>query len=136
MKNLSSIRIFFLICLIVCIGAFILGYVIHSQAVSGQDENLLLQNRELDIVNNEDDQQVETEEENSLESLKVLNAYEYILVEEDGYIAVYYADKKTLYSETDIRVEGLEQDLQTEIQQGKYIFSVEELYNFLENHSS
>lgn len=58
-------------------------------------------------------QQKETAERESYftESLKVMEPYEYILLAEDGYVAVYYTDRKTLYAVTDIRLEALPQDL-------------------------
>lgn len=70
------------------------------------------------------------------ESLNVVEPYEYILLEEKGYVAVYHTDRKTLYASTDILVSELPQELQQEIEEGKYIGSEEQLYNFLENYSS
>lgn len=70
------------------------------------------------------------------ESLNVVEPYEYILLEEKGYVAVYHTDRKTLYASTDILVSELPQELQQEIEGGKYIGSEEQLYNFLENYSS
>ena len=55
---------------------------------------------------------------------------------EEGYVAVYHADRKTLYASTDILLDTLPQDLQTEITEGKLITSEEQLYSFLENYSS
>ena len=44
--------------------------------------------------------------------------------------------KKTVYEYTDISLEGLPENLQKEIQNGKYIETSESLYGFLENYSS
>ena len=44
--------------------------------------------------------------------------------------------KKTVYEYTDISLEGLPENLQKEIQNGKYIETSENLYGFLENYSS
>lgn len=71
-----------------------------------------------------------------MESLSVVEPYEYVLLEEDGYVAVYLSDKKTLYASTDIRMEKLPEELQQEITEGKFIESEAALYNFLENYSS
>ncbi len=77
------------------------------------------------------------EKENELEeSLNVVEPYQYLLLAEDGYVAVYHADGKTFFSSTDILLIKLPEDLQAEIQEGKYITSEEQLYNFLENYSS
>lgn len=82
-------------------------------------------------------EQVETEREKELaESLNVVEPYEYVLLAEEGYVAVYCADRKTLYASTDIQIQNLPDELQQEIQEGKLISSEEQLYNFLENYSS
>lgn len=76
------------------------------------------------------------EEQEATESLSVVEPYEYVLLEEKGYVAVYHTDRKTLYASTDILMSELPESLQQEIQEGKYIGSEEQLYNFLENYSS
>lgn len=78
----------------------------------------------------------ENEEQDVKESLNVVEPYEYILLEEKGYVVVYHTDRKTLYASTDILVSELPEKLQKEIEEGKYISSEEQLYNFLENYSS
>ena len=60
----------------------------------------------------------------------------YYLKELNGYVVVYLSDKKTVYEYTDISVEDLPENLQKEIQNGKYIETSESLYGFLENYSS
>lgn len=80
--------------------------------------------------------QIEKKVQDVKESLNVVEPYEYILLEEKGYVAVYHTDRKTLYASTDILVSELPEELQKEIEEGKYISSEEQLYNFLENYSS
>ena len=70
------------------------------------------------------------------ESLKVVEPEGFVLLEEDGFVAVYEADRKTRYSTTGIQLDELPEELQQEIQQGKVIESEEQLYNFLESYSS
>lgn len=60
----------------------------------------------------------------------------YYLMVADHFIVVYREDKKTLYMNTDILLENLNDTLQAEIMQGKYVETEEELYNFLESYSS
>lgn len=60
----------------------------------------------------------------------------FYLMVADHFIVVYEEDKQTLYMNTDILLERLEESLQAEIMQGKYIESEDELYNFLESYSS
>ncbi len=60
----------------------------------------------------------------------------YYLTEEDGKVQVYKGDKETLYEPTQIAVNQLPDNLQKEIQAGKYLDSEEDLYSFLENYSS
>lgn len=54
----------------------------------------------------------------------------------NGFVAVYKADKETIYEYTNIVVEDLPEDVRQEIQEGKEIRTVEKLYGFLENYSS
>lgn len=60
----------------------------------------------------------------------------YYLKNLGGYVAVYLNDKKTVYEYTDIPLDGLPENLQKEIENGKYIETSEALYGFLENYSS
>ena len=60
----------------------------------------------------------------------------YYLKELNGYVVVYLSDKKTVYEYTDISLEDLPENLQKEVQNGKYIETSESLYGFLENYSS
>lgn len=60
----------------------------------------------------------------------------YYLTELNGYVAVYYSDKKSLYECTNIKVSELPSDVQNEIRTGKEISGITALYGFLENYSS
>lgn len=60
----------------------------------------------------------------------------YYLMEVNGYIVVYLSDKVTPYEYTDILYDELPAVMRSEIRNGKYIESTEELYGFLENYSS
>lgn len=62
--------------------------------------------------------------------------YKYYLIAENDYVTVYYIDKSTVYEYTNIVVGELPDDLKTEIRNGKYISTLDELYSFLENYSS
>ena len=52
------------------------------------------------------------------------------------FIVVYYSDLKTVYEYTDIRVDGLLEEIQTAINQGFYVKDVQELYSILEGYTS
>jgi hypothetical protein len=62
--------------------------------------------------------------------------YKYYLINEGGFVTVYYIDKSTVYEYTNIALDSLPANLQDEISSGKYITDLDELYNFLENYSS
>lgn len=62
--------------------------------------------------------------------------YKYFLIEEGGFVTVYYIDKSTVYEYTNISLKSLPSELQEDIKVGKYISDLNELYNFLENYSS
>lgn len=54
----------------------------------------------------------------------------------DNEVLVYLEDLETVYIETDIRLETLPEELQTEIIQMMWLEDEEALYDFLENYSS
>ena len=60
----------------------------------------------------------------------------FYLMVADHFVIVYEKDKKTIHTNTDILLESLNEELQTEIIRGKYIQNEQELYNFLESYSS
>jgi hypothetical protein len=60
----------------------------------------------------------------------------FYLMVADHFIVVYEEDKNTLYMNTDILLESLDETLQAEVIQGKYVENEEELYHFLESYSS
>lgn len=62
--------------------------------------------------------------------------YEYCLYIENGAVTVYYSDKKTVFSYTDIRAEELPDSVRKELYSGKEIDSLGALYDFLETYSS
>lgn len=60
----------------------------------------------------------------------------YIIGIEDGYVIVYLSDQKTVFEYTSIPANELPQSLQTELESGKQVESLQEVYGFLENYSS
>ncbi len=62
--------------------------------------------------------------------------YLYYLEEEGGYVRIYEADRETIYEETEITMDMLPEELQSEIREGRGLRSIGELYDFLENYSS
>lgn len=54
----------------------------------------------------------------------------------DHYITIYEGDKQTVYLNTDILLSDLDETLQSEIIQGKYVEEEQEIYHFLESYSS
>lgn len=54
----------------------------------------------------------------------------------DNRVWVYLEDRKTVYIETEIRVDSLPEELQRQIIQMMWVENQEELYNFLESYSS
>ena len=60
----------------------------------------------------------------------------YYLMGLNDYVVVYLYDKQTIYEYTNIRMDTLPEELQGELQTGKYVETIEELFGFLENYSS
>ena len=51
-------------------------------------------------------------------------------------MVVYLSDRETIYEMTEIPLNSLPEQVQTEVEAGKFIETVNELYGFLENYSS
>lgn len=60
----------------------------------------------------------------------------FILYALDGRVVVYYEDFMTIYDYTDIKVTDLPIDLQRKVYVGMQVKDLEELYEFLEDHTS
>ena len=60
----------------------------------------------------------------------------YYIMDSDGYVTVYLADRKTVFEYTTISTEDLPEHLQTELKNGLKMVSLGEVYGFLENYSS
>lgn len=132
MKKSTGIRLFLILAVVLCGSAYTIGYyysVRQSEKEMAKELALLEAQREEETLE-------EDKRPNSQESAVEAVSYEYVLGEQDGYVIVYYADRETVYSITDISVKYLSSELQREISEGKPISGEEELYNFLESHSS
>lgn len=60
----------------------------------------------------------------------------YYIKAADGYVTVYMADEKTVFEYTTIRVQDLPEEIQKEVEGGKKVETVGQVYGFLENYSS
>lgn len=60
----------------------------------------------------------------------------YYLSTQNGYIVVFYADKKTVFDYTSVSVENLSQYEQHQLEKGIFVKDLDELYGILENYSS
>lgn len=60
----------------------------------------------------------------------------YYLCELQGYVVVYLSDHETIYEMTEIPLTILPENVQAEIEAGKFVETEKELYGFLENYSS
>ncbi len=60
----------------------------------------------------------------------------FFLKSEENFIVVYYSDLSTVYMYTDIVMDQLPEEIQAEINEGKQINSLENLYSFLESYTS
>ncbi len=100
------------------------GYEKRIELLQEKNEALLAQQRFL------------KQEEEVAQSLKVVEPEGFVLLEEDGFVVVYQADRKTWFSATGILVEELPEEVQEEVRKGKVVEGEEQLYNFLESYSS
>lgn len=61
---------------------------------------------------------------------------QYFLISQNGYIVVYYGDRKTVYEYTGLSTNGLTQFEKMQLEEGVFAKDLDELYALLENYSS
>lgn len=108
MKKRYSIGLFILTIIIVFL--FILIYRLSYQKALSDNEQRLADTKEIEEC--------------------------YYIKNTDGYVTVYTNDKKTVYEYTSILVEELPQEIQEELEDGRKVKTIGEIYGFLENYSS
>ncbi|MEY8390662.1 hypothetical protein AALA98_04695 [Lachnospiraceae bacterium 45-W7] len=134
MRKTCSIRLLLFGIFITALCSLCMGFLMGTRKNwNAYEQRIALLQEKNDILLS---QQEVKEDESNLAASYAVEPYKYILLAEEGYVAVYQADKKTLYASTDILLVDLPQDLQEEITRGKFIASEEQLYSFLENYSS
>lgn len=125
MSKANRIRLFCILSALGCCLAYGGGYYFSSPNIEAPwVEPLAKQLQQLEAV------------PESTPSTAVLTPYQFVICEDDGYLIVYCADRETVYETTDIRFEDLPLKLRQEVQEGKLMYSEQELYNFLESYSS
>lgn len=80
----------------------------------------------------------EAEQEEALAEASTVwqQPFAYMIKSKDGVLVVYKKDENTVFFETGILLEDLEADLQAKVTAGIYFSDEQELYGFLESHSS
>lgn len=109
--------------------SFILGAAILTGAGC-------LWNTSLETAPEKNEEKSKPKQEEMKETASSETPYEYVIVNDNGYLTVYQKDLKTVYFQTDIPYAELHTELQKKIDQGYLIQDAEELYDFLENYSS
>ena len=109
--------------------SFILGAAILTGAG-------YLWNTSLETAPEKNEEKSKPKQEEMKETASSETPYEYVIVNDNGYLTVYQKDLKTVYFQTDIPYAELHTELQKKIDQGYLIQDAEELYDFLENYSS
>lgn len=130
MNRTNSIRIFYAATFLSAGLCFYMGY----QMI--QDYQEQEKTREYLVSKETEQAETVTEEETELAITNMKIPYEYVIVEEEGYLLVYMQDLETIYMYTNIRLAELSESLQEEIRIGKPFKDLKELYDFLENYSS
>ena len=77
-----------------------------------------------------------SQDEVTIEKIYDKTSVKYYIVDEDGYIKVYYGDKKTLYENTGIETRDLPDNEKNNLKAGIWIDNEEELLSVLESYSS
>lgn len=134
MNRKYSISYFVLLTSVVL--AFVLAYSLSSNSYQIEDSTA----EELNIMEEEYvDGNVSSElytEDSDAEIIEEEITEGYYVYNNNGYVSVLLYDKSTVLEYTEIEVVTLTDELQEELETGKYIKTIEELYGFLENYSS
>lgn len=135
-QQLRIIRISFLVCAALAVGAFWAGFYFGN--TQPQTENLVTEGTtEIYTADAErTDSVTEEEKEDTVESMTALSPDKYYLKENGTYLAVYKGTSESVYFDTDLKLTDLPSDLQEEARTGIEFDNLEEVYGFLENYSS
>lgn len=92
--------------------------------------------KELPETQNIGTNELKEETEELLPSIELQQSFDYVIVEEEGFLVVYERDMETIFLETHIPFYRLSEELQEEVLAGKKFQTIEAVYDFLENYSS
>ena len=62
--------------------------------------------------------------------------FHYFVIAEDGIIKIYQADRTRLFADTGIEIRNIDEEHRKELENGFYIETIHELYNYLESITS
>ena len=119
------------------IGFFSVLFLITGCLIAGYEvsyRNMLAKEKSVDTAQIENPDSIKIRRSSAKGEFVTDNSY--YLKELQGYVAVYLQDGTTLYEITDLSVDDLPNEVKTELENGIYMNSAEELYGFLENYSS
>ncbi|MCC8029958.1 MAG: hypothetical protein LIO75_09255 [Lachnospiraceae bacterium] len=162
MKKERVIRISFIVCAVLAIGAFRIGYYFGNTDPNGAataDEDMsdlyiesdadasetmadtAKASRQLTIDDSTESVGEETDEAGESEKNTEVICSEtsedtYCLRKNGSYLSVYRSDSDDVYFDTGMRLSDLPEDVQAAAETGIFFESLEELYGFLENYSS
>ncbi len=80
--------------------------------------------------------QIVSEEKDGTAKQQTVSEECYYILNTDGYVTVYLSDKINLFENTSIRVDEFPPDVQEQLQSGIKVYSIGDVYSFLENYSS
>jgi len=125
----------FLAAIIACIAIFSGAYYFSYQNLKQQQAEVKAEQEAAEQKKAEEQARLDEEQAIATEG-EASQAFQFYLYPLNGYVVVYLSDKTTVYEYTNIAVEHLPDNVQTDIEDGKGISTEEELYGFLENYSS
>jgi hypothetical protein len=128
MKNRYSICVLGIL-IFICAAILVFSLIDRKdQSKETPVEPLIIQDTENDETNEAEDESITT---NTLEE-----SYQYIILEEDGHLLVYYSDNMTVFFDSGILAANLPEAILQKLETGIRFSDEEELYEFLENYSS
>lgn len=116
----------YIFCLCIFFVAFIIAYLAGAGATYVKDEEVTT--KEEAYVNGNTSTTASEESDNEIDG--------YWIKSVDGKIVVYRKDGKTVFAKTEIRVENLTEREISVLENGLYIETPDELFNYLESNTS
>ena len=138
MNKTNGIRLFFIVVTIAGILSFRTSYYFFheeeekEEITSEAEQSTISENTENTIIADSK----KDAKEDAIPIMKEEEPFQYLISEKDGELVIYESDGQTVFLNTGIHINELEEERKEEIRQGKKVYSLDDLYAILESYTS